>query len=212
MTTQVPASHSPSTNPFEELFDDREQIEEEAALDASLENINSLEDLETLLEESVTLHKAKRAKAQGRRLDPDQLDAIARARLMEEVEVWQTEAEIAVNEQRTCTYCHSVSSMFLGWYAAQRHRRNHSARLTLVAKPTVAREWLRQHWVISSIEGCCDCLPTLRVASVAEFPLLSSLGSHVREGDEVQSVLELSPATPQLSVVSDALLEELSHA
>jgi hypothetical protein len=85
------------------------------------------DDLDSLLEESLTLVSARKAKASGRKLTQEQAEALAANAAAEEIEIWDTEECFAVVAHVYCQ-CGSDHEEFRGWFHLQSRVRGGKAQ------------------------------------------------------------------------------------
>lgn len=151
---------------------------------------SSLDDLDSLLEESVAIADAKRAKSQGRRLDTGMLDALARAKVVEDMLAWDTVAFVKVVERVQCA-CGWAETHYHGIFKAMQHRRRPAERQLIRPDKSEVRLPLRQFVFGSNAAECAYCTPIVDGIQVHEFPLLETFLPPESRANKVQSALAL---------------------
>lgn len=144
--------------------------------EAPTPDLDDLNDLESLLDESVTLAKAKRDKALGRKLSGKQLVTLTANEIAQHELVWEGVAVIAHFKETLCA-CGEVTRVFDGWFLYERHRRQvGSIRLARIQGlvPTDLPQF--QHVSDRTAGACACCMPVLPTARVADFPTIIELG------------------------------------
>lgn len=178
------------------LFDDPDELQSE--LDRELEEspatpvdaVESLDDLDDLLQESVEIAAARKAKAQGRRLDTGMLDAIARAKVIEDMLAWDTIAFIKIVERRQCL-CGWCETHYHGIFKAMQHRKRPAERQLIQPDKSEVRMPLRQFVFGSNVPECAYCTPIVDGIQAHEFPLLETFLPPESRSPKVQSALAL---------------------
>lgn len=164
---------------------------------------DDLAELDDLLQESMQLATAKRAKQLGRKLTTDNIAALEANALAEEALSWLPTTAIAHFVLTECA-CGALHSRFNSWYKVLSHKKSTATRLV----QTTSQEGLPmlQHSTKEKVEVCEDCLRLSGIpeASIAAIPILASLGEAV-EVTERQLTLELSASVR----LTDEMLEEL---
>lgn len=144
------------------------------------------DDLDSLLEESLVLLSARKAKASGRKLTQEQTEALAANAAAEEIEVWDTEECFAVVAHVYCQ-CGSDHEEFRGWFHLQSRVRGGKAQ-RLIRKEEHEGVPSSCYRTRESSIWCPDCLraETLPDATdVSDCALLEELGPEdfVSEGE-----------------------------
>lgn len=136
--------------------------------------MNDFDDLDSLLSDSVRLAHAKRDKAQGRKLKPDQQASLDLARAMEEINAWEPIRAVVYFQSTTCT-CGNSWKEYQGTYLHSQHRRTKADRLTRKSVDAGLPE--HEYWTHRVTLGCAECVGAqVRSAiSVSDLPILSSL-------------------------------------
>ena len=192
--------------PLLDSFDDLEELVAESTRTVTASTVEDLDDLDTLLEESTALHRAKKAKATGRKLTAEQSELLEANHLAEQMQVWEGVAAVAHFIHTTCS-CGSEHRRFNAWYKLLQHRRQDSRRLVRCDD----HEGLpaSQHITQERVGYCHECLSNagLPVADLEEHLILASLGEPFTQ-DNGQMELELLAGEAQ----GDAILDELINA
>ena len=158
-------------NPLAEL-DDLDDLRQDTPATAD----EALLDLDELLAESVTLANAKRAKAKGQKLTPEQSDLLEANRIVEQADYWKLVTCYAHFVEVECGCGGLKETRFEGWYSYETQRRGTGRRLVQVPRrgecPAFAVKTKRV------VGGCLHCAPKdLPVATNADLDLLKLLGA-----------------------------------
>ena len=139
----------------------------------------STDDLDSLLNESVTLQSAVRAQRQGRRLNEAQSEALEANRLATEVEVWVSK-ECYAHIVRTSCQCGNHFEAFRGWYHYQEQRKGGATRLVCLDdhQGIPAAQYVTEQ----TVQWCAHCAAEgLEQATEADNALLATLGEAVED-------------------------------
>lgn len=138
-----------------------------------------LDDLDSLLSESVELADARRQAKKGGKLTQDQIELLDANKLAEEMQLWQDVAMFAHLTESLCD-CGNCFKDFNGWYKLQRRRGKQSERLIKVDETDSSLE-SKQYLTYALVSHCYECVEdTLEHADADDCALLTSLGSSVK--------------------------------
>lgn len=182
-------------------FDDLEELLEDDSRTVTAQVVDDLEDLDTLLNESVAIADAKKAKNQGRKLSAEQTELLGINEAAREALAWEPQSAIAHFIVTTCA-CGAEHRRFSSWYHFLQHRRNADQRKLVAAEchsDLPAEEYTSQ----ASSLYCTECLSTAGLPR-SELAIAFSLGeAHECECEQLELTFTDLP--------SDTLLEELEE-
>lgn len=157
-----------------EDFDDLEELMDESTRTVAATEVDDLEDLDQLLEESTAIAKAKKDKAQGRKLTSEQNELLIANHLAAEANLWEAK-EVYAHVVKSSCQCGNHFEDFRGWYQYQEQRRGGGRRLIRCDDHDglpAAR------YVTEEVTAYCHaCGPVgLPTAGIADCDLLEALG------------------------------------
>jgi hypothetical protein len=173
---------------------------------AMTHNSSEVPDLDDLLQESVAIAGAKKAKNQGRKLSADQLETLENNRLAAEAAQWNPTGAVAHLIESRCE-CGAVHTRFSSWYIITEHRK-HSDQRRLTQSKGHDGLGAFQHTTIEIVECCHECLGAIGLpfAQIEVSPLLTSLGMY-----EVVTVEQLELNFAASREIQEELFEELEE-
>lgn len=125
-------------------------------------------DLDDLLAESMAVAAAKKAKATGRRLSPDQEAALAAERAAVAANAWHTQAHFTHVDHNHCSACDTVTIASISFYQYQTSAGGKIRRLVLGERPATLGKVFE---TIRRRELCASCFTDHLPAQAAEATL-----------------------------------------
>lgn len=188
-----------------------EEVEEERAekigkvVNALAKGGSGLDDLDSLLEESVTLASARKRKNQGRSLSQGEAEALERQRIMEEIAAWEPQVAIIHVVQTVCDHCGSSERHLRQLFELFHHRKSNARKLCATTETQL--EALR-HETVELVAFCTSCMDVddYAPADTDDYPILTSLGEQFVE--EVDLDAELKALAQSLDPAEEALIHD----
>jgi len=164
----------------EELLKEEEKIFEEPEVVIPTEE--SLKDdpfaeLDRFLADSLALQKSKTKKMQGRKLTEDDIGALLRAKVEEEIQNWEKVANILHIVHIYCTNCWETTSYISQTYVLSKHKKDKEASKLEAMEPVKFLKTYEYNTTAGNSVRCTKCLVHYPSADLTEFPLLKSLGT-----------------------------------
>ena len=135
--------------------------------------------LDSIIASNMKLAGAKKAQAQGRKLTPEQAEAIAANEAAAQAAQWELTASFLHVCTETCLFCGAQHKRLLGWYQLSQRRGQDAQRLSKCEGPAPGApvHMFKSREIISE---CAECYGgkawgELPFASARDFPILASL-------------------------------------
>lgn len=160
------------------IFADLEAELAEDSRTVAASEVESLSDLDALLEESLDIAAATKAKKQGRKLTAGQQELLEANRLAEMLTQWKLAGIFAHIEIVKCS-CGEETQVFRGWYRLEHHIDGKKRRLVRqgFSPEEAGAEKPRLYITDSATDTCAHCLLASGklFATAADCDLLSTL-------------------------------------
>lgn len=150
--------------------------------------MTELSDLDLLLEESVALADARRAKTSGRKLTQTQAEILEANALAEAQERWESQEVYAWIAEKRCV-CGGRHKVFQGWYIWQTLRKGEGQRLIAAEGHEGLPAAVYQSE--EEVQWCLDCAPEgLPLVGAEQCELLEELGLGAEAPEQLELDLE----------------------
>lgn len=185
------------------FFEDQEEAAGEETRTVTAPEVQDLEDLDTLLEESTALAEARKGQKGGKKLSPLQQELLESARLAAEAALWEDKASYVHLTAISCS-CGNHFEEFRGYYTYQERKGGGRRLVAAGSKPEAPSVFISEEVVPT----CHLCFTMGPIVTAADCDLLSVLGKCYEvpdedDGDEdsfdEEPVVELQEFSPPYS-------------
>lgn len=166
-------------------FDDAEETVGEDTRTVTAPEVQGLDDLDTLLEESTALAEARKGQKGGKKLSPLQQELLEAAQLAAEAALWEDKASYVHITAVSCS-CGNHFEEFRGYYTYQERKGGGRRLVAARGKPEAPSVFISEE-VVSTCHLCFTMGP---IVTAADCDLLSVLGKCHETEEEVEGVVE----------------------